>query len=160
MMMFFVLIGLCIGIMIGLCVFDESLWINGIKQNVLFFVKLLMVLLYGYCVMLVNMIDVLFIDVLLWDCSVYDMCVFVDMKDVFDVVIELGGQIDGEQMVYLKVCGVKLVSYCCGVEYINVMELMLFGCWLWDLLFINCGYDEVWVILQIVLLLLLFLQLL
>lgn len=50
-----------------------------------------MVLLYGYCVMLVNMIDVLFIDVLLWDCSVYDMCVFVDMKDVFDVVIELGG---------------------------------------------------------------------
>lgn len=141
--------GLRIGITIGLRAPDESLWINGIKQNALFLAKVLMASPHGYRVTLVNTTDVPLTDALPWDRSVYDTRAFADMKDALDVVIELGGQIDGEQTAYLKARGVKLVSYCCGVEYINAMESMLFGRRLWDSLFINRGYDEVWAIPQI-----------
>ncbi|HDR9587846.1 TPA: DUF2827 domain-containing protein [Burkholderia stabilis] len=141
--------GLRIGITIGLRAPDESLWINGIKQNALFLAKLLMASPRGYRVTLVNTTDVPLTDALQWDRAVYDTRAFADMKDALDVVIELGGQIDGEQTAYLKARGVKIVSYCCGVEYINAMESMLFGRRLWDSLFINRGYDEVWAIPQI-----------
>ncbi|KUY98153.1 hypothetical protein WS50_11840 [Burkholderia territorii] len=141
--------GLRIGITIGLRAPDESLWINGIKQNALFLAKVLMASPHSYRVTLVNTTDVPLTDALPWDRSVYDTRVFADMKDALDVVIELGGQTDGEQTAYLKARGVKLVSYCCGVEYINAMESMLFGRRLWDSLFINRGYDEVWAIPQI-----------
>ncbi|MCA8306694.1 DUF2827 domain-containing protein [Burkholderia seminalis] len=141
--------GLRIGITIGLRAPDESLWINGIKQNALFLAKLLMASPHGYRVTLVNTTDVPLTDALPWNRNVYDTRTFADMKDALDVVIELGGQIDGEQTAYLKARGVKLVSYCCGVEYINAMESMLFGRRLWDSLFINRGYDEVWAIPQI-----------
>lgn len=144
-----VLNGLRIGITIGLRAPDESLWINGIKQNALFLAKLLMASPHGYRVTLVNTTDVPLTDALPWDRNVFDTRTFDDMKDSLDVVIELGGQVNGEQTAYLKARGAKLVSYCCGVEYINVMESMLFGRRLWDSLFINRGYDEVWAIPQI-----------
>ncbi|UVT05882.1 DUF2827 domain-containing protein [Burkholderia glumae] len=141
--------GLRIGITIGLRAHDESMWINGIKQNALFLAKLLMVSPQGYRVILVNTTDVPLTDALPWNRSVYDTRAFVDVKDSLDVLIELGGQIDGEQTAYLKSRGAKLVSYCCGVEYINAMESILFGRRMWDSLFINRGYDEVWAIPQI-----------
>jgi hypothetical protein len=88
--------GLHIDITIGLHAPDESLWINGIKQNVLFLAKLLMASPHGYRVTLVNTTDVPLTDVLPWDRNVYDTRAFADMKDSLDVVIELRGQIDGE----------------------------------------------------------------
>ncbi|KAF1065585.1 hypothetical protein LvStA_00077 [Burkholderia gladioli] len=141
--------GLRIGITIGLRAPDESMWVNGIKQNALFLTKLLMASPHGYRVTLVNTTDVPLTEALPWDRSVYDTRSFVDVKDSLDVVIELGGQIDGDQTAYLKSRGAKLVSYCCGVEYVNAMESILFGRRLWDSLFINRGYDEVWAIPQI-----------
>ncbi|WGS46019.1 DUF2827 domain-containing protein [Burkholderia sp. JSH-S8] len=141
--------GLRIGITIGLRAPDESLWINGIKQNALFLAKLLMASSYGYRVTLVNTTDVPLTDALPWSRAVYDTRAFADAKDSLDVLIELGGQISEEQTAYLKARGTKIVSYCCGVEYINAMEAMLFGRRLWDSLFINRGYDEVWAIPQI-----------
>ncbi|WP_175991759.1 DUF2827 family protein, partial [Burkholderia stagnalis] len=141
--------GLRIGITIGLRAPDESLWINGIKQNALFLAKLLMASSHGYRVTLVNTTDVRLTDALPWSRAVYDTRAFADAKDSLDVLIELGGQISEEQTVYLKARGTKIVSYCCGVEYINAMEAMLFGRRLWDSLFINRGYDEVWAIPQI-----------
>src|SRR5579859_6771314 len=119
--------GLRIGITIGLRAPDESLWINGIKQNALFLAKLLVASPHGYRVTLVNTTDVPLTDALPWDRGVYDTRAFADMKDALDVVIELGGQIDGEQTAYLKARGAKIVSYCCGVEYVNAMESILFG---------------------------------
>jgi hypothetical protein len=144
-----VLNGLRIGITVGLRVPDESLWINGIKQNALFLAKLLMASPHGYRVTLVNTTDVPLTDVLPWDRTVYDTRAFQDAKDALDVLIELGGQIDAAQTAHLKAQRVKIVSYCCGVEYINAMESILFGRRLWDSLFINRGYDEVWAIPQV-----------
>lgn len=141
--------GLRIGITIGLRAPDESLWLNGIKQNALFLAKLLMVSSQGYRVMLVNTTDVRLTDALPWDRTAYDTRSFSDAKDALDVLIELGGQIDSAQTAYLKARGAKIVSYCCGVEYINAMESMLFGRRLWASLFINRGYDEVWAIPQV-----------
>lgn len=141
--------GLRIGITIGLRAPDESLWINGIKQNALFLAKLLMASPHGYRVTLVNTTDVALTDALPWDRRTYDTRAFAEMKDALDVVIELGGQIDGEQTAYLKARGAKIVSYCCGFEYITSMESILFGRRMWDSLFINRGYDELWAIPQI-----------
>lgn len=141
--------GLRIGITIGLRSPDESLWINGIKQNALFLSRLLMASPHGYRVTLVNTTDVPLTDALPWNRAVYATGSFSDVKDALDVLIELGGQIDAEQTAYLKARGAKIVSYCCGVEYINAIESILFGRRLWDSLFINRGYDEVWAIPQI-----------
>jgi hypothetical protein len=141
--------GLRIGITIGLRAADESLWINGIKQNALFLAKLLMASQHGYRVMLVNTTDVPLTDALPWNRTAYATHSFNEAKDALDVLIELGGQIDAEQTAYLKARGAKIVSYCCGVEYINAIESILFERRLWDSLFINRGYDEVWAIPQI-----------
>ncbi|WP_233870163.1 DUF2827 domain-containing protein [Paraburkholderia adhaesiva] len=141
--------GLRIGITIGLRTPDESLWINGIKQNALFLAKLLMASSHGYRVTLVNTTDVPLTDALPWNRVVYATRSFSEVKDALDVLIELGGQIDAEQTAYLKARGAKIVSYCCGVEYINAIESILFGRRLWDSLFINRGYDEIWAIPQI-----------
>jgi hypothetical protein len=141
--------GLRIGITIGLRTPDESLWINGIKQNALFLAKLLMASPRSYRVTLVNTTDVPLTNALPWDRAVYDTRSFDDAKHALDVLIELGGQIDHEQTAYLKARGAKIVSYCCGVEYINAMESIMFGRRLWDTLFINRGYDEIWAIPQI-----------
>lgn len=141
--------GLRIGITIGLRSPDESLWINGIKQNALFLARLLMASPHGYRVTLVNTTDVPLTDALPWNRAAYGTGSFSDVKDALDVLIELGGQIDAEQTAYLKARGAKIVSYCCGVEYINAIESILFGRRLWDSLFINRGYDEVWAIPQI-----------
>ncbi|AOK32113.1 hypothetical protein WS67_21750 [Burkholderia singularis] len=141
--------GLRIGITIGLREPNESLWINGIKQNALFLAKLLMKSSRGYRVTLVNTTDVPLTDALPWDRRIFGTRSFSEMKDSLDVLIELGGQIDGEQTAYLKARGVKIVSYCCGVEYINAVESILFGRRMWESLFINRGYDEIWAIPQI-----------
>ncbi|WP_186048319.1 DUF2827 domain-containing protein [Burkholderia gladioli] len=143
------LTGLRIGITIGLRSPDESMWINGIKQNALFLAKLLMASPRGHRVTLVNTTDVPLTDALPWDRALYDTRGFADVKDALDVLIELGGQVDADQTAYLKTRGTRLVSYCCGVEYINVMESILFGRRLWDSLFVNRGFDEVWAIPQI-----------
>lgn len=148
-MMSSALTGLRIGITIGLRAADESLWINGIKQNALSLAKLLMASPHGYRVTLVNTTDVRLTVALPWDRGLFDTRPFADCKDSLDVLIELGGQIDAEQTAYMKARGAKMVSYCCGVEYINAMESILFGRRLWDSLFINHGFDEVWGIPQI-----------
>ncbi|AOK30900.1 MULTISPECIES: DUF2827 domain-containing protein [Burkholderia] len=138
-----------IGITIGLRAPDESLWINGIKQNALYLAKLLMASPRGHRVTLVNTTEVPITDALPWDRRVFDTRPWSDAQDALDVLIELGGQIGGAQTAYLKARGVKLVSYCCGVEYINAIESILFGRRLWDGLWINRDYDEVWAIPQI-----------
>ncbi len=141
--------GLRIGITIGLREPNESLWINGIKQNALFLAKLLMKSSRGYRVTMVNTTDVALTDALPWDRRIFDTRSFTTMKDSLDVLIELGGQIDSEQTAYLKARGVKIVSYCCGFEYIHATQSILFGRRMWDTLFINRGYDEIWAIPQI-----------
>ena len=68
----------------------------------------------------------------------------------FDVMIELGGQIGPGQTDALKHSGGRLVSYCCGSEYVHAAESILFDKPTWKgQLFINQRYDDIWMVPQV-----------
>lgn len=142
--------GLRIGITIGLHQEGESVWNNGIKQNALFLAETL-----RHChgvadVLLVNTTSVPITRELPWNLDRWPTISFEQAKDAVDILVELGGQIDAEQTSYLKQRGVRLVSYCCGFEYVHAMESILFGKTLWgDRLFVNQRYDDIWIIPQV-----------
>ncbi len=139
-----------IGITIGLRSVDESLWINGIKQNAVFLAEALKSSALVQSVWLVNTTQVPISAALPWDLQRWPTVSFEAAKDTLDVLIELGGQIDAAQTDYLKSRGTRLVSYCCGVEYVNAMESVLFDRPLWGYnLFVNQRYDALWVIPQV-----------
>jgi hypothetical protein len=141
---------LTIGITIGLHRPDETLWNNGIKQNALFLAEALRHCPGVGSVLLVNTTSVPVTSALPWDLSRWPTLQFADAKDAIDVLIELGGQIDGARTDYLKERGVRLVSYCCGFEYIHAAEAMIFGKSLWGgNLFVNGRYDDLWFIPQV-----------
>jgi hypothetical protein len=58
--------------------------------------------------------------------------------------------VSGEQTAYIKERGTRLVSYCCGFEYVHAMEAVLFD---WPSLspepFVNQRYDALWLIPQV-----------
>ncbi|WP_199545268.1 DUF2827 domain-containing protein [Paraburkholderia kururiensis] len=141
--------GLLIGITIGLHAPDESLWINGIKQNALYLAKLFQGSPLRHNVMLVNTTGVPVTPRLPWNLERFPVRAFDDVKDGLDVLIELGGQISADQTAHLKTRGTKLVSYCCGPEYVQMTEAMIFARRMCDAPFINQQYDEVWVIPQV-----------
>jgi hypothetical protein len=139
-----------IGITIGLQHEAETLWNNGIKQNAVFLAEALNRCPNVASVVLVNTTHVPVTDKLPWDLTRWPTKSFVDAKDDLDVVIELGGQIDSNATDYLKRRGGRLVSYCCGFEYVHAMEAVLFdrpsfG----EHLFVNRRYDDIWMIPQV-----------
>ncbi|MFC5427363.1 DUF2827 domain-containing protein [Paraburkholderia denitrificans] len=139
-----------IGITIGLLRPDETLWNNGIKQNAVFLADALRHCPSVASVVLVNTTSVPLTSALPWDLSRHPTLDFNDAKDQLDLVIELGGQVDSARTEYLKARGVRLVSYCCGFEYIHAAEAMIFGKSLWGgNLFVNDRYDDLWVIPQV-----------
>ena len=138
-----------IGVTIGLHAEDESLWVNGIKQNALYVAKLFQNSPHRHVVTLVNTTNVAITRRLPWSLTQFPTASFEAMKDSLDVLIELGGQIGAEQTDYLKRRGTRIVSYCCGAEYIQNMEAILFKRPLWTSLFINERFDEIWVIPQV-----------
>ncbi|KIG05779.1 Protein of unknown function DUF2827 [Burkholderia sp. MR1] len=114
-----------VGITIGLHHAAETLWNNGIKQNAVFLAEAL-----NHCpnvasTVLVNTTSVPITDQLPWDLKRWPTVTFHDAKDNLDVLIELGGQIDSMATDYLKQRGTRLVSYCCGFEYVHAMESTL-----------------------------------
>jgi hypothetical protein len=141
--------GLSIGITIGLRTPDESLWINGIKQNALFLAKLFQGSELGHRVLLLNTTDVPISAALPWDLRKFETRPFEEGYEGLDVVVELGGQISPDQTVALKKQGTKIVSYCCGPEYIQNIEAMIFSRPLYSSLFINPDYDCLWLIPQV-----------
>ncbi|KUY59003.1 DUF2827 domain-containing protein [Burkholderia sp. RF2-non_BP3] len=139
-----------IGITIGLQDEAESLWVNGIKQNALYLMRVFQHSPLRHRVLLVNTTSVAITSRLPWDIERYPVGRFEDVKDDLDVLIELGGQINADQTGYLKARGTRLVSYCCGPEFVQMMEAMIFDRRMCDSVFINQRYDEVWVIPQVV----------
>lgn len=138
-----------IGITIGVSVPDESLWINGIKQNALYLARLFQHSPLRHDVCLLNTTDVAITDALPWSRLDFPTFPIAERIDDVDVLIELGGQIDPDQTERLKQRGAKIVSYCCGPEYAQNIEAMIFRRPLWDQIFINRRYDELWVIPQV-----------
>ncbi|MFD1557864.1 DUF2827 domain-containing protein [Paraburkholderia silviterrae] len=139
-----------IGITIGLQEETESLWVNGIKQNAIYLAKLFQQSARHHRVTLVNTTAVRITPMLPWDTTQYPVKSFEDVKDDLDLLIELGGQINESQTRYLRSRDTRLVSYCCGPEYVQRMEAMIFGRSLGNRVFINQEYDAIWVIPQIV----------
>lgn len=139
-----------IGITIGLQLPDESLWINGIKQNALFLAKLFKSSPLGHEVLLLNTTAVPITDALPWDLAEFPTRSFDEACDNLDVVLELGGQISVDQTRRIKAQGTRLISYCCGPEYAQTIEAMIFRRPMWgNQIFINPDYDELWIIPQI-----------
>jgi hypothetical protein len=139
-----------IGITIGLHQPNETLWNNGIKQNAAFLADALRHCPNVGAVTLVNTTAVPITSALPWDQARFPTLTFDAAKDTIDVLIELGGQINTEQTEYLKQRGVRLVSYCCGFEYIHAMESVLFRKPAWgENLFVNRRYDDIWMIPQV-----------
>ncbi|MEM5438430.1 DUF2827 domain-containing protein [Paraburkholderia diazotrophica] len=142
--------GLRIGITIGLHQAKETLWNNGIKQNAAFLADALRNCPQVVSVTLVNTTDIPITPALPWNLERYPTVTFDAAKDAIDVLIELGGQIDAARTDYLKRRGVRLVSYCCGFEYVHAMESVLFRRRMWgEHLFVNQRYDDIWIIPQV-----------
>ena len=139
-----------VGITIGLHHAAETLWNNGIKQNAVFLAEALRHCPNVASVVLVNTTSVPVTEALPWDLKRWPTIAFDAAQDQFDVLIELGGQINAEQTDLLKQRGGRLVSYCCGFEYVHAMESILFNRPLWgSSLFINQRYDDIWMVPQV-----------
>jgi hypothetical protein len=139
-----------IGITIGLHQENESLWNNGIKQNAVYLAETLKQCPSVASVHLVNTTAVAITAALPWDQARWPTVSFEQAKDNLDVLIELGGQISADQTVYLKTQDCRLISYCCGFEYVHVMQSVLFNRPMWGYdLFVNQRYDAIWMVPQV-----------
>jgi hypothetical protein len=76
---------------------------------------------------LVNTTHVAITKQLPWDLERWPTVTFDTAKDNVDVLIELGGQIDANATEYFERRGARLISYCCGSEYVHAMESILFN---------------------------------
>lgn len=138
-----------IGITIGLHHATETLWNNGIKQNAVFLAEALRYCPNVACVTLVNTTATA-LTALPWDQKRWPTCHFDQARDDVDVMIELGGQISAEQTDYIKRRGARLISYCCGSEYVLMMENILFNRGGSNgQMFINQRYDDIWMVPQV-----------
>jgi hypothetical protein len=139
-----------IGITIGLHQENESLWNNGIKQNAVYLAETLKQCPSVASVHLVNTTAVAITAALPWDQARWPTVSFEQAKDNLDVLIELGGQISADQTAYLKTQDCRLISYCCGFEYVHVMQSVLFNRPMWGYdLFVNQRYDAIWMVPQV-----------
>ncbi len=139
-----------VGVTIGLQHEAETLWSNGIKQNAVFLTTALRHSPLVRSVTLVNTTAVAITPSIPWDLSRWPVCTFEQARDDLDILIELGGQIDAAQTSYLKDRGTRLVSYCCGSEYVQAMQAVLFNRPLWGhQLFVNQRYDAIWMVPQV-----------
>lgn len=138
-----------IGVTIGLQSETESLFVNGIKQNALFLAKLLRASELGHEVWLLNTTAVALTERLPWSLAEFPTFPIMEKIEQVDVLIELGGQIDAAQTDIVKRRGARLISYCCGPEYVQNIEAMIFRRPLWDTIFVNRRYDELWIIPQV-----------
>lgn len=139
-----------IGITLGLQHGAEEVWNNGIKQNAVFLMEALKHCPQVASVKLVNMTDVPITPALGWDLARWPAVAFAHAKDDLDLLIELGGQVGPGETQHIKSRGARLVSYCCGSEYVAVAQSVLFGRPSFGShLFVNRRYDAVWMIPQV-----------
>jgi len=139
-----------VGITIGLQAEDESLWSNGIKQNAVYLAEALRRCPSVEAVTLVNTTAVAVTPKLPWDLDRWPTVSLADACGSVDVLVELGGQVDAQATRRLHDRGAKLVSYCCGSEYVHAMEAILFDRPLWGFdLFVNREYDDIWMVPQV-----------
>ena len=116
-----------IGITLGLQSNTESIWTNGIKQNVLMMVHLLRNSKKNYEVCILNTFDVDFTQrpSYLEGTDVYN---FNEKYMDMDLIIVMGAQVHEDRLKKFRESGEnkKVVSYKCGNNYILALEEILF----------------------------------
>ena len=138
-----------IGITIGLKDNKESIWTNGIKQNVLMLTRLLKNSKNNYEIKLLNTIEVDWTEKPNYLKDV-DICTFKDNFMDMDMLIVMGAQISNADIKNFKTNpNKKVISYKCGNNYVITMENILFkeeeaG----KLHQFEEDYDEIWYIPQ------------
>lgn len=140
-----------IGITIGLKDNKESIWTNGIKQNVLMLVYLLKKSNKNYDISLLNTVDVDFVEHRPSYLKDIDIHYFNNKYLEMDLIIVMGAQIHNHQIDKFKESGgnKKVISYKCGNNYVITMENILFkGVDEAVTHQIEDKYDEVWYIPQ------------
>jgi hypothetical protein len=138
-----------IGITLGLKDNKESIWTNGIKQNVLMLVHLLKNSKKNYQVYILNTMDVDFTE----RPSYLDGIDIVYFNDHFldmDLLICMGAQVFDHQLETFKRSGKnkKVVSYKCGNNYVIHMENILFRPSEDKSFQYEKQYDEIWYVPQ------------
>jgi hypothetical protein len=139
-----------IGITLSLRSDFESMWINGIKLNVLNLLKTLQQI-EGYEVYALDTGDVVTdLTKVTWDYNKYPILKFNNSAHEMDLIIMLGTSLPTSLIQKLKnnKPSLKVVKYQCGNNYVIDMERVLFdtkdaGLPSWDQ-----GHDETWMIPQ------------
>ncbi len=142
--------GLRVGITVGLHGENESLWINGIKQNALALAALFKNSPRGHDVCLLNTTPVSLESGLAWDRGEFPTHALEKEIDHVDVLIVLGGAVTQEAVQRVQRRGGKVVAYKCGVEYIMSMQAMLFARPIAGRPSYPEGFDAIWAIPQVV----------
>jgi hypothetical protein len=116
-----------IGITLGLQSNTESIWTNGMKQNVLMFVHLLKQSENNYEVCILNTVDVDFSEQrpsYLKDIDIYN---FKEKYMDMDLIVMMGAQVYEEDIKKFKVDKNKrFIGYKCGNNYVIHMENVMF----------------------------------
>lgn len=116
-----------IGITIGLKDNKESIWTNGIKQNVLILTRLLKNSGENYEIKLLNTIEVDWSEKPGYLKDV-EICTFKDNYMEMDLLIVMGAQVSNAELKKFKESdpNKRVVSYKCGNNYVITMENILF----------------------------------
>jgi hypothetical protein len=138
-----------IGITLGLKDNKESIWTNGIKQNVLMLVHLLKNSKKGYDVCILNSMNVDFTERPSYLDGI-DIHYFNDKFLEMDLLIVMGAQIFDYQLETFKRSGAnkRVVSYKCGNNYVIHMENILFRPSEDKKFQYERQYDEIWYVPQ------------
>jgi hypothetical protein len=138
-----------IGITVGLKDNKESIWTNGIKQNVLMMVHMLKNSDKNYEVYLLNTLKVDFSTKPSYLNDI-DIEYFNDKYLEMDMIMVMGAQIHNQQIELFKNSGdnKKIIAYKCGNNYVISMENILFGDNSTKSFQFDEKYDEIWYIPQ------------
>lgn len=138
-----------IGITLALKDIEESIWTNGIKQNVLMLIHLLKNSEKNYEIYLLNTVK---IDLTKKPSYLRDIN-FENFEEKYlemDLIIVMAAQIHNDKIKKFKESGKnkKVISYKCGNNYVLTMENILFGNNENKVYQYDEDYDEVWYIPQ------------
>ncbi|RQR43481.1 DUF2827 family protein [Burkholderia sp. Bp9131] len=123
----------------------QSIWENGLGQNIFYFVQLLRELPFVTGIVLLNCGDQQSLPAeavtLAGDVP---LVAPRDLPELPDVIFEMGGGLDVEWLDYARAQGKKVVFFCCGQPYVGLIEPSVFQ---------RSGYfsratrcDEIWIL--------------
>lgn len=123
----------------------QSIWENGLGQNIFYFVQLLSKLPFVTDIVLLNCGDQQSLPPEAGAlASGVSLVAPRDLSELPDVIFEMGGGLDVEWLDYARARGKKVVFFCCGQPYVGLIEPTVFQ---------RDGYfsratrcDEIWIL--------------